>query len=211
MPGGLVGPPFGDEPVVQPGQAAPQAPSVPPFPPPPPPPPAPPLPPDLNDLVPTPAGTPIPTAYGLKTDYHDFTGLGWSPIAGGPDDDGPDVAFWRTHRPLTVKKVTFVCQAMGGLPPIPDKDTGDANEVFVDGQVSIGTPTPGPTGEDVTTVTGQYFYVLQRGVRDGDSYGTSSHPLSIYPAVLNTLDPADFKKMLGAARVMSFAGVAIDF
>jgi len=211
MPGGYVGPPFGDEPVTGPAQAAPQVPSVPPLPTPAPDPPAPPLPPDLGDLADTPADSPMLVAYGIKTDYRDATGLGWSPVAGPPDDPGPGVVFWRIHKPFTVKKVTFVCQAMNGRPPIPSKATTSDNEVYIDGQVSFATDTPLPTGEEVCTASGVYFFVLQNGIGDGDSYGTSSHPMSVYPAAMNTLDVSDFKDMLGAAVVASYGGVRIDF
>ena len=94
---------------------------------------------------------------------------------------------------------------------MPDPDTGSDNEVLISEDYSIATPFPGPTGEEVWTVSGVYFYVLQRGLRPGDSFGTSKHPMSIHPAGLNTLDPVDFESMLGAARVVSDNGGVINF
>ena len=56
-----------------------------------------------------------------------------------------------------------------------------------------------------------YLYVLQQAVGSGDAYGSAQHPMSLYPAVLNTLNVASFLPLLGPARVVKYNGNVINF
>jgi hypothetical protein len=155
-------------------------------------------------------GAPFPVAFGITTVYKTFTGRAFSPVAGVPDN-GPDIAPHRLHKPFTMKRVSFVVQAVGGLPPVPSSYTGSDNEWLLDEVIGVSAPGTLPAGDQLHTVTGSYLYVLQNGIGVGDSYGSAANPMSNYAPEQNTLDPADFERLLGAARVTRYNGIAIDF
>lgn len=191
-----------DHPVLQPGQPTPPsltAPSVPS-------PPSPGItgngrPSSFDHLADRPVTAPIVTQWGAEVSYESFQGIGKSPLAGPPGT--PFVATWVIHQPYTLKTVSFVCQAIGGNPELPSSDTYSDNEQLLYTRLAPQVPQVNQDGLPIWTVTGEYVYVLYITPGDTDTLGIGSHPLSVLPPELNTLNVGDFKHMLAAA-VVSF-------
>lgn len=168
-----------------------------------------PLPPYLNTLAPRPDAAPILFGFGIQSEYTFSEGLGCSPIAG--PKLARQVAVWRIHSGMCFRVVTFVCQAMNGKPAIPSPFTGNNNEVLFTKRVSPATPATMPTGEQVWTVVGSYYFLCQQAPSPSDELATAKHPLSIIPAALNVLRPSDFLFLLGSSPATGFNGNVVNY
>lgn len=188
----------------------------------------------LSLSSPTPPGTvtggpslgPLPSSYALLADRPDSAAglLAWGAVCEYDDDDGlrssplagakgtRKVAFWRVHGGFCTKTVSWVMRSIEGKAELPTTNTGSDNEVILRTIISPNIPTPSSDGSQIWTVTGKYIYQLQTAPENGDQLGTGRHPLSILPAILNTLNPLDFVDLLGSAVVTDFIGGSpIDF
>lgn len=152
----------------------------------------------LADRLP---GRPAIIAWGCEVTYEDDFGAGGSPVAGKPGTPG---ATWVIHGGERRKIVTFVAQASGGKPELPSPLPVGPGETFLRRRLSPQVPQIGLDGQPIVTVGGQYVFKVPGPFNpDGsfmDNYGVGSHPLSVLPPEYNTLNIADFKRLLASAQ-----------
>lgn len=102
----------------------------------------------------------IDTTFHLAVSYLDSSGDLQIPLA---TSDGTECRIVKTSQRIQKKVVDWVAERIGGIPEIPDPNTGDTNEVL---EESITTPVSVnylPDGvSKIFSISGKYIYIIKK-------------------------------------------------